>query len=340
MAESAGNPAFLHLPSVHHHDVDELRHAVSGSNLEVIQLQPGRLDVTLGHVSITDLSMDVGTANLPLRVRGGLDPGRFSIGAFFPGSRATWNGNHVDASRILLAAPGKELNGHLLGAYNYISLVVPLDWMASMAQTAWRSNALQLAGGCRAHRPRHDRLADLWQAVSSIATTARGPLNLDSAEWLRTDLRNALGAMLSELDVPAGKVMSRSLAHYSIARRAERYLQERIAEPVCINDLCVAMHASRRYLEYAFTDAFGTSPSRYLRLLRLHAVRHRLKSLGAGTTVTDEALRLGFSHLSLFSTQYREAFGESPSETIAQAAHRVGRQHLLNPSSGFHADSR
>ena len=74
---------------------------------------------------------------------------------------------------------------------------------------------------------------------------------------------------------------------------------------------------SRRYLEYAFIDAFGTSPSRYLRLMRLHQVRRQLKTFGNATTVTDEAIRFGFNHLSLFSLQYNKAFGESPSVTLA-----------------------
>jgi AraC-like DNA-binding protein len=114
--------------------------------------------------------------------------------------------------------------------------------------------------------------------------------------------------------------MSQSLAHFSVARRAERYMRERIAEPVCIDEVCVAVHVSRRYLEYAFNDAFGTSPSRYLRLLRLHEVRRRLKDLGHATTVTNEAMRLGFTHLGQFSVQYRKAFGQSPSATLASGS--------------------
>ncbi|HWM29988.1 MAG TPA: helix-turn-helix domain-containing protein, partial [Woeseiaceae bacterium] len=108
-------------------------------------------------------------------------------------------------------------------------------------------------------------------------------------------------------------------AHFSMARRAERFMREQIAAPLCIDEVCIALRVSRRYLEYAFSDAFGTSPSRYLRLLRLHEVRRRLKALGVQTTVTREALSFGFNHLGLFSVQYKKAFGESPSTTQAAA---------------------
>ncbi len=340
MAQSAGHPASHYLPPFHHHDVDDLNHAVSGSSLEVVQLKPGNLDVALSHVSLGDLSVDLGTVNVPLRVKGSLDAQRFGVGAFAPGSRATWNGNHVDASQLLFFTPGKELNGYLSASYGWTSLVIPPEWMASIAQTARRSNMLATATDCRAISPDPARLTELLQATACIVMPAKAPLDISSADWLTTDFRNALGAALSSLDTLPAKAMSRAHAHFSIAHRAERYMRERITGPVCVDDLCVAMHASRRYLEYAFADAFGTSPSRYLRLLRLHEVRRRLKLLGAGTTVTDEALRLGFNHLSLFAIQYKKAFGESPSATLTRTSSPVTLRRRRAPTTDTHADFR
>ena len=229
------------------------------------------------------------------------------------------NGNHIDASKLLFFTPDKELNGYLSQPYGWISLVIPPEWMAAIAQTAWRTNMLQTATDCRTLTPQPARLADLLQATACIVTHAALPVDIASADWLTIDFRNTLGAALSTLDTSPTNVMLRAITRFNMAHRAERYMRERITEPVCVDDLCVAMRTSRRYLEYAFADAFGTSPSRYLRLLRLHEVRRGLRALGARTTVTDEALRLGFNNLSLFSIQYKKAFGESPSATLARA---------------------
>lgn len=342
MAEPAGEPASRYLSPVRLQDVDDLNHAVSGSNLEVIQLKPGDLDVSLAQVSLGDLSIDIGTVNVPLRANGGLDHRRYSMSVFSPGARGTWNGRHVDPSKLLFVKPGQELNGYLAAAYGWTSFVVPCEWMDSVARTARHPNVLYMAAERGTLRPGLATLATLWQATARII--ARAPTADDAAsdDWLLADFRNALGATLSTCDTPPIKVMSRTLAHFSMARRAERYMRERITEPICIDDLCVAMHASRRYLEYAFTDAFGTSPSRYLRLLRLHEVRHRLRTMGTRTTVTDEALRLGFNHLSLFSTQYKKTFGESPSVTLAQATPPLVQRRLPAPprASVEIADSR
>ncbi|MEH6355153.1 MAG: helix-turn-helix domain-containing protein [Marinobacter sp.] len=318
MDEAFGSSMNCYQAPVRFHDLDEVNHAISGSNLEFFQLKSGNLDIALDQVSLGDLSIDVGAVNLPIRVMGELDPGRFSIGAFARGAQATWNGNPVDDSQLLLFPPGKEISGHLSAMYGWTSLVIPPDWIDAIEQSTSRTNITQVAS-CITARPAPGALADLRQAILNVVRPTESPLASPAEEWLVTDLRNTLGAVLSAIDVPSAKVVPQAWGHFIIAKRAERYMLERIAEPVSIDDLCVAMHASRRYLEYAFADAFGTSPSRYLRLVRLHQVRSKLKASGGQTTVTNEALRLGFSHLSLFATQYKNAFGESPSLTLARA---------------------
>ncbi len=219
---------------------------------------------------------------------------------------------------MLFFKPGGELNGHTSETYVWTSLVVPLHWVASIAQNLQHSRAFEFRSECAWIRPDHSRLDDLRRAVAAIVTPATPLLvGVEREQWLLADIRNALGAALISLDASSDKTTYRALAHFSLARRAERYLRERISEPVCIDELCVALRVSRRYLEYAFSDAFGTSPSRYLRLLRLTEVRHRLQCLGNTTTVTREATRLGFSHLSQFSVQYKQLFGQSPSATLS-----------------------
>jgi AraC family ethanolamine operon transcriptional activator len=316
MGEASVNSALLADPdAVRIHDVDELNHAVSGSNLEVVQLRPGILQAAIAHRSIGDFSIDQGTVNLPLRVRGGLDPRRYAIGVFHGGTHATYNGNQVDSSRLLYFMPGGELDGFFKEPYGWTSLIIPPRWIESMGPTSRRADTLRLRTECRTFRPDAGKLAELRVAIDAIVTPQPMTDAPDHSDWLVAAMRNLLGELLSALDDPFDQEF-RTLAHFSTARRAESYMRERMDEPLCIDDVCMNLRVSRRYLEYSFNDAFGVSPSRYLRLMRLHEVRRRLKRPGAGTTVTSEALRLGFNHLSLFSVQYKKTFGESPSATL------------------------
>jgi transcriptional regulator GlxA family with amidase domain len=81
-------------------------------------------------------------------------------------------------------------------------------------------------------------------------------------------------------------------------------------------------------LQYAFKEVMGMTPVAYLARLRLHRVRHALRTASqASTTVTAEALRWGFWHFGDFSRAYKDCFGELPSDTLRrkpQAAFKVG----------------
>lgn len=82
----------------------------------------------------------------------------------------------------------------------------------------------------------------------------------------------------------------------------------------------LAMHAgiSERSLQEAFRRQLGMSPMSYLRRRRVQLAHDELLRLdpASGVTVTDVALRHGFTHTGRFAAMYRRTFGESPSTTL------------------------
>ncbi len=90
-------------------------------------------------------------------------------------------------------------------------------------------------------------------------------------------------------------------------------------------EVCKHVGASPRRLELCFRDVLGISPHKYLRAVRMCGARRELKRLaGSGATVHDVAARWGFWHMSAFSADYKQQFGESPSATL-QACAASGR---------------
>ena len=66
------------------------------------------------------------------------------------------------------------------------------------------------------------------------------------------------------------------------------------------------------------------SPKRCLLAARLEGVRRALSDAGTGpTTVTGVATDHGFYELGRFAATYREAFGETPSETLRSASRKT-----------------
>lgn len=106
-------------------------------------------------------------------------------------------------------------------------------------------------------------------------------------------------------------------------RRAMTYCEEHAAEPVSIGELALAAGAGVRALQLAFRTELGLTPMEYLRRVRLDHVHQDLVAIAQGRdegTVTDVALRWGFTHLGRFSGLYRETYGKLPSETARLTA--------------------
>jgi hypothetical protein len=84
-----------------------------------------------------------------------------------------------------------------------------------------------------------------------------------------------------------------------------------IAKFVIRSDWRPGPHAIKR-----LRDLKATSPVRYLRSARYVRVREALSRAEPEQSVTEIALRWGFTHMGGFSVEYRKRFGESPSETL------------------------
>jgi AraC-like DNA-binding protein len=122
-----------------------------------------------------------------------------------------------------------------------------------------------------------------------------------------------------------------SHTHAAIVRRARSYIHEHLTEPISIDEIAVAAHASRRSLYRAFTEVLNDTPQSYVRRLRLHRIRQNLVSDAERTrTIALVANQWGMNELGRMSVWYRELFGERPSDTRA-GAHAAEDQHFELP---------
>ncbi len=108
-----------------------------------------------------------------------------------------------------------------------------------------------------------------------------------------------------------GRVLPRHL------KKVESYLQDRAHLPITLAELSAEAGVSARTLQQAFREHHGVSPMQYLKQLRLDRLRDELlHSDDCRLSLADLAMRWGFAHQGRFSAEYRERFGEAPSETL------------------------
>ncbi len=98
-------------------------------------------------------------------------------------------------------------------------------------------------------------------------------------------------------------------------RRAQDFLQTHAHESICVDQLADVAGVSVRSLYAGFKEFLGVSPMHYLRDLRMDHVRTELLA-GEASNVSGIALRWGFAHLGRFSNEYKQRYGESPSQTL------------------------
>ncbi|MFF0488568.1 AraC family transcriptional regulator [Nocardia sp. NPDC004068] len=110
---------------------------------------------------------------------------------------------------------------------------------------------------------------------------------------------------------------------HSRVREVVAYIHAHPDADISTAELAARAGVTARALQLGFRDALGMSPSAYVRAVRLDRVRDELCS-GRATSVSDAAMRWGFFHLGRFAQQYRERFGELPSETVTGCASAAG----------------
>jgi len=117
-------------------------------------------------------------------------------------------------------------------------------------------------------------------------------------------------------EVAAGKwVVAESRPQdWAHLEKALRYLHERYAEPLYIEQIAAAIGITANRLRDLFRKTLGMSCSHYLQSLRIAQAKVRLCAPDA--QVTDIALNVGFETLSHFNTSFRKLTGMSPTQYI------------------------
>ena len=96
-------------------------------------------------------------------------------------------------------------------------------------------------------------------------------------------------------------------------------IEHREFAPIALEDIYGAAGVSPRTLRTMFIDVFGVTPSRYLRLRRLHHLRTTLLLADPTLrTVVELCLQLQFTDAGRVARDYKALFDELPGQTLAR----------------------
>lgn len=224
--------------------------------------------------------------------------------------------------RPLLKAPDR---GERFESSPVRCLVVDLDTAAVSRAAAIENRCVPghtvftdaAAAGIRRHAVQLARAANLSRVLPALQ--AESPQDRLLAVPVR--LRKLEQALITAVVVAAAEA---SLANADAPASCnleplKAWVRANLCERIQTADLAAAMGVSTKALTRLFAR-IGCTPQEFVRSQRLEQAHALLCHPLTPTSVTDAAYAVGYSHLGLFSRQYRRRYGELPSETLARHA--------------------
>lgn len=105
-------------------------------------------------------------------------------------------------------------------------------------------------------------------------------------------------------------------------RRAVAFIDANPERPITLDHIAAAAGITGRALQYGFRRHYDTTPTGYLRQVRLERAHHELAAAGpgAGSTVAAIARKWGWANPAHFAAAYRQHYGQPPSHTLRARA--------------------
>ncbi len=309
------------LQSVAVTDANVLASSLSQWQQEYLQISPGPFAGSVTEISVGGVQIFREVMNQAVDQHGQTLPGKFALG--IPVSlrgHGYWCGKELDCiDSVFFLRPDSELKfktpgySDIYGACVHIEAFrkySPDDEFDEKNVIAFTKEVSSLAPQkCAAFRNGFD---SFFRAVEA------NPLILESdsaKKQLTFDIMQLLLGMTADLPV-SKKSHADQFIHRHVVDSARDYILSRKSEALTVTDLCEGLRTSHRSLHYAFNKVLGISPVTYLRYIRLNGVRAALISSDQSTLISEVAAKWGFWHMGMFSTYYKELFGERPSETL------------------------
>jgi AraC family ethanolamine operon transcriptional activator len=323
MPDAAAAPTALALPGSwrwhqHSDDVDAHARAQPGWQIDCLQLSAGRFQGEVQHVQLPGLRLVREHSSRALRQRGALGHGAFGFAmALEAPGELIFNGQRVAGDGIM-AGRSDELDLRTPEGMQLIAVVVDAALLQPLWEqlylkppSAWLDAQLALPvrpAAAAAVRRLH---VQLMQRLMPQPAEGAPPDAATLLRWRDALLVEWIEALPEAVHTTALPTLA---ARQRIVDRACAVALADPARPPSMLELCRAVGASRRKLNYCFQDVLGCSPLKVLRAARLQAVRRELRS--GGGTVQDAAARWGFHHAGQFAADYRRHFGELPSQAL------------------------
>lgn len=300
------------------HDIEEQNRAASPWQVIHRQLSPGNFLGTTDYAKVNGILLYRQQYTKRVLVTGLTPAGFLALGgACTVGPQVRWCGEELSAQCLAYGFDSTETDFLIPDRSDHWVILVPKDLL---------QHYLGEESAAAVLRSRHVLKCEsrLGYQLFNMVDRMLAKLRLDSGLQTNDLLLNAIEAQLlgtvaevlfaADTDIGGSTPRKRYLA----CRRAISYA-DGLRGPISVPELAAAVGVSQRILELGFKETVGISPQKFLRWNRMNSLHRELRTAQkASSTVTELASHWGFHELGRTAVEYKQLFGESPSDTLTR----------------------
>jgi AraC-like DNA-binding protein len=195
-----------------------------------------------------------------------------------------------------------------------------------------RQSAHLLRGLASTPQPVFRYSPSLLDCFNRLISEHRYPTD-ESPLVARSILHELIAWVLRDIRNDSRRGTTENAQHSPPVAKALLWLSQHIDEGVSVSDLAAAAGSSESYFRRRFHAETGLSPREYVAHYRLQESKRML--LSTHHSITDIAMRLGFSTSAYFTSVFRRNTGQTPSQFRTEAAAEPSSQPAAGqPAAG------
>jgi AraC family transcriptional regulator, ethanolamine operon transcriptional activator len=242
----------------------------------------------------------------------------FGIAMKSEGQGSFW-GNKLYQRDVAVLTGGEDIDFKTSHGLDMITMVLDRAELLEYADILGYQNVANKINARVLRAPQaSEPLAITLSSLSQIISTSPDILHHENIQnSIKEAIFSSLLYFINAVDQEDTKYPANAYVKYKkVAEKAIAYMMANADRPVCMLELCRETAVSQRTLQYCFETVFNSNPINQLRIMRLNGLRRTLKMGGSEVSVQSAAETWGFWHLSRMAKEYKELFGELPSETL------------------------
>jgi len=307
--------------SLESRDFTEMEHALSAWDHQYRQISPGAFRGSLLHTLTGSLGIFRNRWERAIHYRGVAPEGTIGLAiSLTQTGEARWLGQPVAFDDVIIQRCGTEAEYLSAPLWDSVVFAIPEAELVQQLTDITHDDPEAILHGLSVARLTPQLAAQVRQASLAYLDTAASFQAAPGARSLLPEMAHFLVRLMARALVsarPPRHVKAGLNRQRQVIRKAEDYVAHLTNQPLRIGQLCHEIDVSERTLRDAFYKVTDTSPLAYLKTQQLNRVYRVLRDVDPDEVLIKQvAVANGFSHPGQFSRDYKQLFGELPSETL------------------------